>query len=61
LDLTTRKAGVLGALMANDTSTLAVAQVSDTPFIAGGLALATSSRLASMFLEANDLKAVGLA
>jgi flagellar biosynthesis protein FlhF len=48
LDLTARRATVLQALkMAN----LALAQISATPYISGGVAIATASRLASLLLE----------
>lgn len=48
LDLTRRRAGVLDALM---QAGLDLAQVSATPFIAGGLAPASAARLATLLLE----------
>jgi flagellar biosynthesis protein FlhF len=48
LDLTTRRASVLHALkLAN----IALSQISATPYISGGVAMATASRLASLLLE----------
>ncbi len=47
-DLTNRRAGVLPALLA---SKMKVAQISPSPYIAGGLALGTAKRLAQLILE----------
>jgi flagellar biosynthesis GTPase FlhF len=54
LDLTRRRAGVLGALIDQQAPAIALSQMSDTPFIAGGLALATPIRLAAAMLELHD-------
>jgi flagellar biosynthesis protein FlhF len=51
LDLTARRAGVLAALSPDG---LALAHLSTTPFIAGGLALAGAARMASIILEPFD-------
>ena len=51
VDLTNRRAGVLPALFA---SKLKVAQISPSPYIAGGLALGTAKRLAQLILEPWD-------
>ena len=48
LDLTTRRASLLHALKVAD---LALAQVSATPYISGGVAIASASRLAALLLE----------
>lgn len=48
LDLTTRRASVLHALKSAD---IALSQISATPYISGGVAMATASRLASLLLE----------
>lgn len=50
-DLTKRRAGVIPALL---TSKLKVAQISPSPYIAGGLALGTAKRLAQLILEPWD-------
>ncbi|MCU0882814.1 MAG: hypothetical protein MUF14_09130 [Hyphomonadaceae bacterium] len=54
LDLTSRRAGVLGALIGQQGAAIGLSQVSDTPFVAGGLALATPNRLAAALLEHVD-------
>jgi flagellar biosynthesis protein FlhF len=51
LDLTTRPAGVLLALGGGHKALLGLCLVSDTPFIAGGLAPATPARLARLLIE----------
>lgn len=48
LDLTTRRASVLNALKMAD---IALSQISATPYISGGVAIATAPRLASLLLE----------
>ena len=48
LDLTARRASLLHALKVAD---LALAQVSATPYISGGVAIASASRLAALLLE----------
>jgi flagellar biosynthesis protein FlhF len=48
LDLTSRRASVLHAL---HSASLALAQISATPYISGGVAMATAPRLASLLLE----------
>jgi flagellar biosynthesis protein FlhF len=48
LDLTSRRASVLQALK---TADMALAQVSATPYISGGVAIATAPRLANLLLE----------
>jgi flagellar biosynthesis protein FlhF len=48
LDLTSRRASVLQALK---TANMALAQVSATPYISGGVAMATAPRLANLLLE----------
>jgi flagellar biosynthesis GTPase FlhF len=51
LDLTQRRASVLNALINAD---LALAQISSTPFITGGVAIATANRLAALLMEPFD-------
>lgn len=48
LDLTSRRASVLHALKVAD---IALAQISATPYISGGVAIATAPRIASLLLE----------
>jgi flagellar biosynthesis protein FlhF len=48
LDLTTRRASVLHVLQ---IAQIALAQVSATPYISGGVAIATPARVAAMLLE----------
>ncbi len=48
LDLTSRRASILHALKVAD---LALAQVSATPYISGGVAIASAPRLAALLLE----------
>ena len=51
LDLTQRRASVLNALINAD---LALAQISSTPFITGGVAIASANRLAAILMEPFD-------
>jgi flagellar biosynthesis GTPase FlhF len=48
LDLTTRRASIIHALKSAD---LALAQMSATPYISGGVAIATAARAAALLLE----------
>jgi flagellar biosynthesis protein FlhF len=54
MDLTGRRGGAIAAFFGTRTRGLSLAQISDTPFIAGGLALASASRLAAAILEGAD-------